>query len=300
VKPQLTIFLASSLLVSTFLSSFPLIVNPVAAETLKGGVKEKTIAPSASSRLKRPDTNQSVDPFNTGGQREDSGSAQPPPGASDNGDKFVVTPKAFMTDPETEDRAGGANPHAAPSRSGAVAPPHNNRVNNGNPNRNTTITPSQSSTAAPNRNTTNPPNRNTTAPPLGSRSGTLDNDPEKSGTMLLQWDAWHKQLAQAIYQRFNRLAQSKFKKNVPLMCRVSYVVTGDQTIENVRVLQPSTNPAFDELVVTVVNSMVHHPYLQFPRGSQRHSVERSGTFTLNQAASTGFEYQKGDQEQIKH
>jgi outer membrane biosynthesis protein TonB len=291
VKFQLPEIFASRLWLSATIGLVLFTTGPLAAETLKGGVKEKNGNPDSGSRLQRNDANQGADPFSSGGQKPDVGSQQQTPDAFDTPGNSAAVPKAFMTDPDGEPQNNGNRPSSNPNNN-RTAPPRNNRGNNTIPNHG-------GSGAAPVvRSGTVPESRS--AAPIEFRSATANSDPDKSTEMQVLWDAWHARVAQTIYQRFDHLAQVRFKRGKVLECKVSYLVTSDQKIENVHVLQHSTDPAFDQLIVTTIQGMTHHPYLLFPRQSQRQSVERTGTFTLNKPNNRGFEYQKGDKEQIRN
>jgi hypothetical protein len=116
--------------------------------------------------------------------------------------------------------------------------------------------------------------------------------------MQLAWDAWHKRVATAIFQRFEFFARSAFKYSRPLGMRVGYIVTRDGNIQNINVLQPSSNPMFDMLVIQCIKSLSgDQQLLQFPVGSRRSAVDKFGTFTQNSGIE-GFKYTTGDKETI--
>jgi len=106
-------------------------------------------------------------------------------------------------------------------------------------------------------------------------------DPTDAAAVAMQklWDAWHKRVSQAIDQRFNKLAQMLFKHGPSLVCRVSYTVTKDGRIDDVRVLQPSPNATYNSMVVAVITSMHGSQYLKFPPTSKRQSMEKTDTFS---------------------
>ncbi|CAN5488828.1 hypothetical protein BH11CYA1_BH11CYA1_22990 [soil metagenome] len=125
------------------------------------------------------------------------------------------------------------------------------------------------------------------------------NDPDSgSAEMQLLWDAWHKRVAEAIFTRFNSLAQMAFKHSPPLACQVSYMVARDGRVGNVQVLQKSSNPIFNTMLLGVINSMNNNPVLEYPPNSRRQFVEKTGTFTWNYGQQ-GFKYTTGDQERIQ-
>ncbi|MFA7335431.1 MAG: hypothetical protein WC028_01500 [Candidatus Obscuribacterales bacterium] len=134
------------------------------------------------------------------------------------------------------------------------------------------------------------------------QSGTQSNrsnDPDGgSAEMQLLWDAWHKRVAESIFTRFNSLAQMAFKHSPPLACQVSYMVARDGRVGNVQVLQKSSNPIFNTMLLGVINSMNGNPVLEYPPNSRRQFVEKTGTFTWNYGQQ-GFKYTTGDQERIQ-
>ncbi len=123
-------------------------------------------------------------------------------------------------------------------------------------------------------------------------------DPDNTPDMQLAWDQWHKQVAEAIYQKFNSLAQLAFQYSHPLACYVTYTVTRDGRIINVQLQQKSANVAFNAMVMMVVNSMSgQSDVLTFPTGSRRTTVNKAGMFTQNYGVQ-GFKYTTGDKEMI--
>lgn len=124
------------------------------------------------------------------------------------------------------------------------------------------------------------------------------NDPDGSAEMQLLWDAWHKRVAESIFTRFNSLAQMAFKHSPPLACQVSYMVARDGRVGNVQILQKSTNPIFNTMLLGVINSMNGNPVLEYPPNSRRQFVEKTGTFTWNYGQQ-GFKYTTGDSERIQ-
>lgn len=107
----------------------------------------------------------------------------------------------------------------------------------------------------------------------------LDQDPDTSNErLLLSWDEWHKRVAEAIFIRFDAYAQKAFTR--PLSCQAAYTVTRDRQITNVRLLQKSPNTVFNSMLLLVLKSMNGNPILDYPAGSQRLSVEKTGTFAV--------------------
>ena len=123
-------------------------------------------------------------------------------------------------------------------------------------------------------------------------------DPDSSPALQLAWDQWHRRVAQAIYERFNSMAQLAFRFSTPLSCYVTYTITRDGRIVNAQLQQKSPNVAFNTLVLMVVSSMSGQTaILAFPPGSQRSFVSKAGMFTQN-CGVQGFKYTTGDKETI--
>jgi hypothetical protein len=106
--------------------------------------------------------------------------------------------------------------------------------------------------------------------------------------MLRLWDAWHKRVADVIYERFDASAKRLFKHSPPLDCQISYMVAKDGRIGNVRVLRPSSNVIFNSMLVRMIRSMAGDPVLKFPPKSKRLFVEKTAAFTWNHPDGCDF------------
>jgi hypothetical protein len=136
---------------------------------------------------------------------------------------------------------------------------------------------------------------NVKAPNLKAAVKTIDDTP----AMQLAWDTWHKNLAENIFKQFDFFASQEFADSDPLATQISYQVTRDSRIINVRVVNPSTNPRFDNLIVEVIKSFSGNTgLLTFPAGSKRAVVEKKATFTQNYGVE-GFRYTTGDKELVR-
>lgn len=123
------------------------------------------------------------------------------------------------------------------------------------------------------------------------------NDPDNSQQMQVQWEMWHRRVAEAIFVRFDGVAQRAFANSRPIACHAAYTVTRDKQITNVRLLQKSNNIVFNSMLLMVLKSMNGNPILEFPPGSRRQSVEKTGTFSRNYGVQ-GFKFTTGDQETV--
>jgi hypothetical protein len=137
------------------------------------------------------------------------------------------------------------------------------------------------------------------APPQAPRQAPVNpNDPDSTPEMQLLWDAWHRRVAGEIFTRFNLFAKAAFKYSRPLQAVVTYRVTRDGRVEDVHLVKSSANLFFNLLITQVVKSLNGNvALLQYPPGSRRQVVQKSGTFTQN-VGTVGFRHQTGDAERI--
>jgi hypothetical protein len=133
-------------------------------------------------------------------------------------------------------------------------------------------------------------------PPMNSQ---VSMDPDNSQHMQLQWDLWHRRVAEAIFVRFDALAQRGFANSRPISCEASYVVTSNGKITNVRLLHTSDNILFNMMLMGVLKGMDGNPILQFPPGTRRQLVSKTGTFSRN-CGVNGFKHTKDDYETINN
>lgn len=110
-------------------------------------------------------------------------------------------------------------------------------------------------------------------------------DPDASRQMKLQWEMWHRRVAEAISIRFNGVAQQAFSQSRPISCEAAYTVTRDRQIVNVRLLHKSNNIVFNSMLLMVLKSMNGNSVLEFPPESKRESVEKTGEFTWHKGLS---------------
>ncbi len=134
----------------------------------------------------------------------------------------------------------------------------------------------------------------------GTQTNGNPNDPDANSQALqLAWDQWHHNVAQAVYQRYTTASNLAFSKSPPLSVSVSYTVTRDCQIQNIRLTQKSPNMLFNMLIMTVLKSINGDTaLLTFPQGSHRMSVEKAGTFSVNYGIE-GFKYLTGDKETLR-
>lgn len=123
-------------------------------------------------------------------------------------------------------------------------------------------------------------------------------EPDNSEHMKLQWDLWHKRVAEAIYVRFDVCATRAFANSKPLACLASYTVTRDRRIVNVKLDRKSDSLTYNMMLLTVLNSMSGNPLLEFPPGTNRQCVFKSGTFSRN-CGTNGYKHTINDNETIR-
>ncbi|MBP6746533.1 hypothetical protein KA344_14945 [bacterium] len=265
VKPLTRLFSLTAALALTSVAISTAFMPYAAADVLKGGVLQEDQYKNSPKGIDRKDIQ--GDPFS------ESANTSPvdqmlelPPGGMDIGGMRAPAPPKKPMSGNVEDGGGDFNGQK--------------------------MMPVQEDTPPPQQ-----PQR-----PPNLQSGTQanrSNDPDGgSAEMQLLWDAWHKRVAESIFTRFNSLAQMAFKHSPPLACQVSYMVARDGRVGNVQVLQKSSNPIFNTMLLGVINSMNGNPVLEYPPNSRRQFVEKTGTFTWNYGQQ-GFKYTTGDQERIQ-
>lgn len=132
-------------------------------------------------------------------------------------------------------------------------------------------------------------------PPAPMNAGASDQD--NTEYMQLQWDLWHKRVAEAIFLRFDERAKAAFANSRPISCEATYNVTRDGRIMNVRLLRKSNDMGYNMMLMTVLNSMNGSPLLQFPPGTNRQFVCKTGEFSRN-CGMNGFRHTVNDNERI--
>ena len=247
--------------------AFGLSILAAQAQRLRGGVSEEDLLRQQGPTLNRNDIQHGGDPFRNGNSDPVDQLLEAPPGASDMNSLRAPAPPKKPFNLQADDQGADFGGQSMPAQEDQM--------------------PQQPMQQAPPR-----------GPMQGSAMTPRNNEPDSSAEMQLLWDAWHKRVAETIFTRFNSLAQMAFKHSPPLACEVSYAVSRDGQIGNVAVLQKSSSPMFNAMLLGVVKSMNGNPVLQFPPGSRRQYVEKTGTFTWNYGQQ-GFKYAVGDQERVK-
>jgi hypothetical protein len=112
-----------------------------------------------------------------------------------------------------------------------------------------------------------------------------------SREMMLAWERWHKQLSQAIYQRWQAMAED------PGHATVKITVTRDHQIM-AQILRSSGAPQFQGTIMAAISSLNGNPGLTFPAKSQRNSVSFEADYVAGADVQPGYSWVKNDYEKV--
>jgi hypothetical protein len=238
-------------------------IQPVSAKTLEGQINiDAQMHTKGGPSLNRSDAKRLGDPFSAPGSTLPSEQFDAPMGAFDSHPALMPPPPTFNLNADDHGGDFGGQP-GIPSPGNYYSPPiHAASI---------------------------PQNM---LPPMQSQ------DPEMSENMQLQWDLWHKRVAEAIFVRFDAQAQKAFANSRPISCEASYTVTCNGQIKDVRLLHKSDSFMYNAMLIGVLNSMNGNPILQFPPGTRRQMVMKTGTFSRN-CGVNGFKHTTNDNESIR-
>lgn len=113
-----------------------------------------------------------------------------------------------------------------------------------------------------------------------------------SREMVLAWERWHHQLSQAIYERWQRVAQDPGKATIKV------TVTKDHHI-SATVLRCDGAPSFQQEILLAINSLEGNPGLTFPAKSERQQVSFEADYIAATDVRPGFSWVKNDYEHVK-
>lgn len=113
-----------------------------------------------------------------------------------------------------------------------------------------------------------------------------------SKEMVLAWERWHKQLSQAIYQRWQAMAQD------PGHATVRIFVTRDRQIR-AQILRSTGAPQFDVVVLAAIDSLNGNPGLTFPAQSLRQNVSFEADYIAGANVTPGYSWVKNDYEKVR-
>ena len=237
-------------------------VQPVSAKTLEGQINlDEHLKQEKGASLTR--SKKTVgDPFNNGGAAPSAEMFDAPSGAFDAGSTMPPPPTPPFNLNAQDNGGGFGGQQGVPSPGNIYAPPPVGNLGIQN-----------------------------TLPPMNRQ------DPEMSQAMQLQWDLWHKRVAEAIFVKFDNVAQQQFAVSRPLACEASYTVTANGQIKDIRLLRKSDDMKYNMMLMMVLQQMNGNPILQFPPGTQRQFVCKTGTFSRN-CGVNGFKHTTNDRETI--
>jgi hypothetical protein len=238
-------------------------VQPVSAKTLEGQINiDEHMQQSKGASLTR--SKKTVgDPFNNGGAAPSAEMFDAPTGAFDSPNEMIPPPPPQPFRLNVQDQSGDFGGQQ------------------GFPSKGNVFTPS--------------PPANTI--PQGMLPAMNRQDPEMSEQMQLQWDLWHRRVAEAIFVKFDSVAQTQFAVSRPLACEASYTVTANGQIKDIRLLRKSDDMKYNMMLMMVLQQMNGNPILQFPPGTHRQFVCKTGTFSRN-CGVNGFKHTTNDRETI--
>ncbi|MDZ4836099.1 MAG: hypothetical protein SGJ27_20160 [Candidatus Melainabacteria bacterium] len=259
--PRSLSLLSLAVVALSFVAILP--VNAQESPTLKGSVNaEEFVKNKSNPSLQRKNVPNFGDDFSqpTAGPGMDVFDA--PAAAFDNTRAFVPPPQTFSLG--ASDQGGDAfQPSAGTPMASAPPQVYGNNIQ-----------------------------QNMLLPPVNASA-----DPDTTEHMQLQWDLWHRRVAETIFLRFDERAKMAFANSRPISCEASYEVTRDGRVINIRLLRKSDNFMYNAMLLNVLQSMNGNPLLQFPPGSQRQMVCKTGEFSRN-CGMNGFRHTVNDNERI--
>jgi hypothetical protein len=113
-----------------------------------------------------------------------------------------------------------------------------------------------------------------------------------SREMVLAWERWHKQLSEAIYTRWQRIARDPGKATL----RVT--ITNDRHIM-ATILRSDGGPEFDSVIMEAIESLDGNPGLTFPAKSERRQVSFEADYIAAAHVKPGFSWVKNDYEKVR-
>lgn len=113
-----------------------------------------------------------------------------------------------------------------------------------------------------------------------------------SREMTLAWERWHKALSQAIYTRWQGMAQDPGKATVRI------TVTRDRRIR-AQIMRSSGGPVFDTVVLAAIDSLNGNPGLTFPAKSVRQHVSFEADYIAASDVTPGYSWVKNDYEKVR-
>lgn len=132
------------------------------------------------------------------------------------------------------------------------------------------------------------PDNFTIAPPKH-----FDEEAERgSREMQLAWEAWHRQLSSAIYQRWSKIARRPGKATVAITVKRNRTITA-------RIISVDGNYEFQESLMSAVMSLDGNVGLTFPAKSQRQVVTYEADYVAGHHVVPGYNWIKNDVERVR-
>ncbi len=113
-----------------------------------------------------------------------------------------------------------------------------------------------------------------------------------SREMMLAWEKWHKQLSEAIYTRWQRIARD------PGRATIRITVTRSHHVSYI-VLNSHGGPEFEGSIVEAIQSIDGNPGLNFPAKSERNQVSFEADYVAASNVRPGYSWVKNDYEKVK-
>jgi hypothetical protein len=113
-----------------------------------------------------------------------------------------------------------------------------------------------------------------------------------SRELVLAWERWHHQLSQQIYDRWSEVA------TVPGEATLRITVTRFHHL-TIQVVRSSGIPAFDRVLLSVIQALDGNPGLNFPAKSERQQVTFEADYVAGTDIQPGYSWVKNDYEKVR-
>lgn len=105
-------------------------------------------------------------------------------------------------------------------------------------------------------------------------------DPDTSKKVLTDWTAWLDRLSAAVLKRTSaRKAIYQGSSLETAVCQISFKITNDRLIHNIKIVRPSGNECFDSILSMSICEEEKTSDIQFPNSSRRTCIEVVGDFS---------------------
>lgn len=103
----------------------------------------------------------------------------------------------------------------------------------------------------------------------------------------LAWDTWHRETNRKLY--WDNIVPACKKAGLPLKplnVVASFRVQRNRQITDIKLVVPSTNPVFNNIVISSITSLDKDEAWKFPDGTERETVDKTCTFGWGQGGPT--------------